>query len=128
MLNKSLTESFAVPARIETEKTNVQTNKNGMKMVIWNRSGIIRKTNNLLKTNGEGGNLGNGEERGPKKRTRTRVPNIVIIVTTSKNTANTPSMKSGSCAPVIGDGAYVGESKSERFARTENIGIDYLGN
>ena len=116
-----------MPTSIETEETNMETNQNGMDMGIRNRSRVVREGSNFLKRDREGGNIGDGEEGGPKDWTDTGMPNIVSLMPTGEGTAFILGTKPRPSTPVIGDRTNMCKGEGKRFARAKNICLDDAG-
>ena len=106
----------------------METNKNGFDLDIRNEDRAIRKGNNFLKGDTEGGNSGDKKKGVPKDRANASMFNRVSNKTAGKNTSFILGPKPGPSAPMIRDSANMCEGKSKGLRGTKSICFNYLGN
>ena len=114
-----------MPTSVEAKKASVQTNQNGVELMIINRNRVLTENNDLTKTDTERGNTSNPEKSGPKRGTSTRVPNIISLMTTSECTCLVFALKSRLSAPMIRNSTDMGESESEGYAGRKQVRSNY---
>jgi len=128
MLDESIRETVTMPARVEAEKTHVESNEDRVELIIANRVGSIREDHDFLEIDSKGGNPRNSEESIPILLTDTSVLNSISLMPTDKDASLIFCTKSGPGAPVIRNSTNMCEGKGKRFVGGKQIPRNHVAN